>query len=172
MGGIDVANAVAVDGAGYTYLTGETTSIHFPTTPGAFDSTCGTDGLCNGDNDAFVAKLTSHGTRVWVTYIGGGRGEKPTGIAVDTTGHAYITGWTSSPTYPVSPLSGAPTLKTPFAFITKFNQSGSGLVYSVRFCSGCFGDDLALRDRARTTLQLWLDGVVPLGQSFVALQSK
>ena len=29
-----------------------------------------------------------------------------------------------------------------------------------------------LRDRAITTLQLWLDGVVPLGQSFVVLQSK
>ena len=31
---------------------------------------------------------------------------------------------------------------------------------------------IPLRDRAITTLQLWLDGVVPLGQSFVVLQSK
>ena len=31
---------------------------------------------------------------------------------------------------------------------------------------------MALRDRAKTSLQLRLDGVVPFGQSFMALQSK
>ena len=30
----------------------------------------------------------------------------------------------------------------------------------------------SLRNHARTSLQLWLDSVVPFGQSFVALQSK
>src|SRR5262249_13327045 len=47
---------IAVDATGAAYVTGSTTSPDFPTTPGAFDTTCGTDGACNGLTDAFIVK--------------------------------------------------------------------------------------------------------------------
>ena len=37
--GDDFGTAVAVDGAGSAYVTGDTVSPDFPTTPGAFDTT-------------------------------------------------------------------------------------------------------------------------------------
>jgi len=142
----DSGAAVAVDSAGYTYIAGSTISANFPVTPAAFDSTCGTDGVCNqysknGSHfryqDIFVAKLTSRGTRVWVTYLGGSADDIASGIAVDGNGHAYVGGYTSSLDYPASPLGGAPPKQTPFAFVTKLNSVGSSIVYSVRFCSQC-----------------------------------
>ncbi|MDA2929078.1 SBBP repeat-containing protein [Acidobacteria bacterium AH-259-O06] len=61
------AKGIAVDAAGSAYLTGWTFSTDFPTTPGAFDRTCGTDGNCNSDAlgflriDAFIAKIAETG---------------------------------------------------------------------------------------------------------------
>jgi hypothetical protein len=57
----DYGAAIAVDGAGSAYVTGYTESSDFPTTPGAFDPSCGTDGNCNFDGqnfyrDAFVSR--------------------------------------------------------------------------------------------------------------------
>ncbi|MGV3724636.1 MAG: SBBP repeat-containing protein, partial [Actinomycetota bacterium] len=50
--GMDEARSVAVDGDGDLYLTGETNSSNFPTTPGAFDQTYGSVGDC------WVTKIT------------------------------------------------------------------------------------------------------------------
>jgi hypothetical protein len=50
--GFEGGQAVAVGGAGNTYLTGRTGSSNFPTTPGAFDTT-----YHGGFSDAFVTKL-------------------------------------------------------------------------------------------------------------------
>src|SRR5437870_4048506 len=68
LGGVDVNDAlsIAVDAAGNAYVTGQTTSHDFPTTPGAFSRTSG------GANDAFVTKLNATGSAlVYSTYPGG-----------------------------------------------------------------------------------------------------
>jgi len=149
----DYGAAVAVDSAGYTYIAGGTISANFPVTPGAFDNSCGTDGVCNqysknGSHfryqDIFVAKMTPRGTRVWVTYLGGSADDIASGIGVDGNGDAYVGGYTSSLDYPANPLSGAPPKQTPFAFVTKLNGMGSSLVYSVRFCSQCSATGMAV----------------------------
>ena len=64
----DVGNAVAVDAEGSATITGETDSWDFPTTPGAFDSSC-SGYYCS---DAFVVKVNpSGGALAYATYLGG-----------------------------------------------------------------------------------------------------
>ncbi len=155
----DSGGAVAVDSAGYTYIAGNTLSANFPVTPAAFDSSCGTDTVCNqysknGSHfryqDIFVAKLTSRGTRVWVTYLGGSADDTASGIAVDGNGYAYVGGYTNSSDYPASPLGGAPPKQTPFAFVTKLNPVGSSIIYSVRFCSQCTAAGITVNSAGET----------------------
>jgi hypothetical protein len=116
-------NAIAVDGAGNAYVTGVTPSTSFPTTAGAFQTT---------GSGVFVSKLNATGTAlVYSTYLGPGVG---TGIAVNSAGHAYVTGTTTSTSFPTT--AGAfqatypGTVATPSAFVTELNPSGSALVYS------------------------------------------
>ena len=129
--GSDRAAGIAVDSSGNTYVTGGTTSTNFPTAA-ALRSTSG------GNQDAFVAKLNPSGNGlVYSTYLGGAGGmagstEAGTGIAVDATGAAYVTGATSSTDFPVT----AGALQTTNlgggddAFVSKLNPAGSALVYS------------------------------------------
>src|SRR5262249_25797701 len=73
----DFGSAIAVDGDGHAYVTGETTSTDFPTTPEAFQTTYG------GLLDAFVTKLNREGsTLVYSTYLGGRDFDSGRGIAV------------------------------------------------------------------------------------------
>ena len=54
----DFASAVAVDSSGNAYVTGGTKNPTFKTTTGAFQTTCGTDGNCNGAlYDGFVSVI-------------------------------------------------------------------------------------------------------------------
>ncbi|MDG6224149.1 MAG: fibronectin type III domain-containing protein [Candidatus Thermoplasmatota archaeon] len=138
LGGVsyDYANAVAVDTDGSAYVTGETRSFDYPTTTGAFDTTY------NGDLDIFVTKLSHNGRSVLAsTYLGGTSAERAYGIAEDGYGSAYITGYTSSSSFPTT--KGA--YKTAFqggntdSFITKLDASFSGQVFS-SFIGGT-GDD-------------------------------
>jgi hypothetical protein len=96
--------SIAVDSNQNAFVTGETSSTNFPTTPGAFDTTCGTDGACNGKDDFFVTKvdtkLAGPGSLTYSTYLGGSGEERVTyngSVAVDTAGKLiYVTGLTAS----------------------------------------------------------------------------
>jgi hypothetical protein len=117
---------VAVDRVGHAYVTGQTCSDDFPTTPGAYDTT-GTG--CN----AFVSKLKRDGSGlVYSTFIGADtEGEGAAGIAVDGHGDAYITGYVSGPDFPTTPGAYQRDWKGSLEwFAAKLNASGSGLVYS------------------------------------------
>ena len=103
--GSEAVNALAVDQAGAAYLTGTSGRPDLPTTPGAYQPTCGPydAGVCY---NAFVLKLNSTGTALdYATYLGGDPPEDPsdgypeastsaTSIAVDSSGDAYVTGET------------------------------------------------------------------------------
>ncbi len=76
---------IAVDATGNTYVTGTTTSVDFPTTPGAYRT-------LSGDQDAFVTKLSPTGAVLYSTYLGGPCSDIGNAIAVDAAGNAYVTG--------------------------------------------------------------------------------
>ena len=80
--------------------------------------------------DAFVAKINPTGSAlVYSTYLGGSGDEGGTSIAVDSVGHAYVTGGTNSTDFPTkNPLQASNPGGV--AFVTKINTSGSALVYS------------------------------------------
>jgi len=122
---------IAVDATGNAYVTGNAGG-GFPVTPGAFQTVCG--GTCEYGN-AFVTKLNPTGSvLVYSTYLGGSGvyGDLGTGIAVDNSGNAYVTGQTSSTNFPVTPDAFQTTFGdgSTDAFVTKFNPQGSALVYS------------------------------------------
>jgi hypothetical protein len=142
----DYGYGIAVDGGGNAYVTGVTWSSDFPTTPEAFDPTCGTDGNCNYDgtyySDAFVVKLNPTGSSLFYgTFIGGSYSDYGRGIAVDGGGNAYVTGHTDSSDFPTTPGAFDPTCGTDGncnydgtyyysdAFVVKLNPTGSSLFY-------------------------------------------
>jgi Beta-propeller repeat len=130
----DSAAAVAVDSSGDAYVTGSTQNPTFPTTPGAFQTTCGTDGTCNGGlDDAFVTVYNPAGSNfVYSTFLGGSNSDQGSGIAVDSSKDAYVTGLTKSSTdfklkSPLQPVFGGGNQD---AFVTELNPAGNALVYS------------------------------------------
>jgi hypothetical protein len=122
----DGGNAIAVDGSGNAYVTGETYSANYDVTPGAFQTTN------EGGQDVFMTKLNATGTAlVYSTYIGGSGNEGGLGIAVDRSGNAYVTGDTDSPDYDVTPGAFQTTNEGGAdVFVTKLNAAGTALVYS------------------------------------------
>jgi Beta-propeller repeat len=144
----DRAYALAVDGAGSAYVTGDSFFLPgFPTTAGAFDPTY------NGGGDAFVTKLNPAGSAlVYSTFLGGFSFDSGLGIAVDSNGNAYVTGETMSPNFPTTLGAFDPTFNfgQDDAFVTKLNPAGSALVYST-FLGGSsrdFGFAIALGPNA------------------------
>jgi hypothetical protein len=119
------SSGIAVDSAGNAYVAGMT-GPGFPTTPGAFQTTFG-----GGDWDAFVTKLNPTGSAlVYATFLGGSGEDSGSGIALDSSGDAYVTGWTGSTNFPMKgPLQPAYSGDVD-AFVSEFNPSGSALVYS------------------------------------------
>jgi hypothetical protein len=137
--GLDRAFALAVDGSGNAYLTGDTNAPDFPISGGALQPSMG-GGTCGGAPcaDAFVAKLSSAGSALaYSTYLGGVDLEQGSGIAVDASGNAFVTGFTRSDDFPtLHPLQSAFGGGTcgpnacPDAFVAELDVTGSGLVYS------------------------------------------
>ncbi|GLX70373.1 SBBP repeat-containing protein [Paenibacillus glycanilyticus] len=124
--GGDNGTAIAVDGGGNAYVTGNTASTNYPTTPGAFQTSR------RGTGDTFVTKLNAAGNAlVYSTYLGGSGVDYGYGISVDAAGNAYVAGYTRSTDFPVTPGAYQTTLGgTADIYVTKLNAAGTGLVYS------------------------------------------
>ena len=152
----DQGAGIAVDSAGNAYVTGQAFSIDFPTL-NAFQSVNHAAG--NGQPTAFVAKLnpaaSGPSSLLYSTYLGGRGssigGDQGAGIAVESPGFAYVTGFTSSTNFPVlnafqsSCPSAAGPLGCDAAFVAKLNPSLSGtasLLYST-YLGGTASDQAA-----------------------------
>jgi len=99
----DEGYGIAVDLSGNAYIAGWIESADFPMVNPYDDSYNG--GLC----DAFVAKFSFEGdSLVYSTYLGGNSSDYGYGIAVDSSGDAYVTGGTFSPDFPTAnPYDGS-----------------------------------------------------------------
>ena len=92
-------------------------------------------------SDAFVAELDASGSNlVYSTYLGGSSGEAAYGIAVDSFGHAFVTGFTFSTNFPTTANAMFKHLQctnsfsyNANAFVTEIASNGSALVYSSYF---------------------------------------
>jgi hypothetical protein len=120
------AGDIAIDPAGYAYVTGYTESLNFPTANALQPSFAG------GFTDAYVTKLSPDGSSfVYSTFLGGSFGEYGFGIAADQAGIAYIAGLTGSPDFPTTPDAFQPTKHgNTDAFVSKLTSDGSAFVYS------------------------------------------
>ncbi len=133
----DQADALALDSAGNIYITGYTQSTNFPLLD-ASQNVLGIAGAgnCGSTNlqyvlpniicpDAFVVKFSTSGTPVYSTFLGGSGTDAGQGIAVDSSGAAYVVGSTTSPNFPATAgtydwlYQNANALST--AFVTKLS---------------------------------------------------
>ncbi len=128
LGGSSTENAtgIALDANGNVYVTGSTASTDFPTTAGAYKRTV-------NRGDAFIAKLNATGSDlVFSTLLGGSGNEICYGIAADTANNVYVTGSTTSSDFPTTAGAFQSSIRGGSfdAFVTKFNATGTQLVYS------------------------------------------
>lgn len=169
-------NAIAIDSAGNAYVGGYTAYGDYPVTAGAFQVLCGGSfsvppfatsavrangcgGTGQGDTSGVLTKLNPAGNAlVYSTYLSGNNFTLIDGVAIDSLGQAYVTGFSNSncgygPYYPDPahpyvascqtwgnfPITAGSvsdsrdqtvTGNLTFVFLTKFNAAGSALLYS------------------------------------------
>jgi hypothetical protein len=134
---IDEINGIAVDTTGNAYVTGFTGS-----TEATFPVTVGPDLTFNSPNDVCVAKVSADGTSLlYAGYLGGSQSDIGNGIAVDSAGHAYVTGQTNSADFPVTVGPDLSKNSGTDAFVAEVSADGSTLLYSGYL--GGNGDDFA-----------------------------
>ncbi|OGD21680.1 MAG: hypothetical protein A2W03_17240 [Candidatus Aminicenantes bacterium RBG_16_63_16] len=132
--GLDYGFDIGVDGSGNAYLAGMANS-----TQTTFPETVGPDLTHNGDYDAFVAKVNASGTALsYCGYIGGSSTDYGYGIAVGTTGNAYVGGYALS-TQTTFPEVVGPDLThngSADAFVAKVTTAGA-----ISYCGYLGGSD-------------------------------
>jgi len=121
------------------YVAGVTRSTDFPTTPGAFQTSIGSQFACDSDPDAglcgdgFVLKLNSSSNRLlFSSFLGGSDYDDAKAIAIDSTGSEYTTGTTIFPDFPTTDGAfqttlydvDAPTRRVPSPHAHAFPQRG------------------------------------------------
>ncbi len=146
LGGADneYGYAIALDSSGKAYVTGSTQSSDFPFTSGVHDTALG------GTSDAFVSKfdptLSGAASLIYSTYLGGDSAEAGSGIAVDSSGNAYVAGMTQSNNFPMQNAYDTSIGGSFDAFFAKLNSNGTALVYSTYLGGGDieYGNALAI----------------------------
>ena len=97
----EFGGGVAVDGLGNVHVAGQTLSSDFPN----LNPLQGTFG---GVRDAVVTKFDASGGLLWSTYFGGSGLDIGFHVALDPGGNVYVSGFTSSPDFPVSAICAYP----------------------------------------------------------------
>jgi hypothetical protein len=159
--GTNALTGVAIDGAGHAYVSGASSSAFVPTTAGALQPSFNGVAECWVNAHPFVMKVNTNPSTctasevngTWLTcteslvhgtYVAGSTDGGANDIALDASGHAYITGSTIATDFPTT--AGAPQGANAGGydvFVTKLSADLSSLVYSTYL--GGNADDLAAR---------------------------
>ena len=119
-----VAQSIAVDGSGNVYVGGHTEGG----LPG-FENAGGAPlGPVSEWNDAFLRKYASDGTELWTQQFGHERHDEILGVAVDDSGHVYVSGYTDASFEGYTNPGGRD------AFIRKYDSDGN-VVWTRQFGS-------------------------------------
>ncbi|HKS21275.1 MAG TPA: IPT/TIG domain-containing protein [Thermoanaerobaculia bacterium] len=153
-GGNEYGLTIATDSSGNCYVGGGTNSTDFPTV-NPIQSTYGGTGAYR---DAFALKINAAGSAIlWSTYLGGSGDDMAYGITADSSGNAYVAGYTES-----SGLSwiGGSAIQSTYGgntdgFVIKINSSGAN-VWSTYL--GTSGSDLPLCIRLDGSGNVWVGG--------------
>ena len=114
----EIANAIAVDGAGNAYIAGYSTPYNYAQSR-----------LLT--NDAFVTKLNSDGTAiVYATYLGGSKSDVATAIAVNDAGIDTLAGDTFSNDFPITAAAQPARAGLSDGFVLKLSADGKSLIWS------------------------------------------
>lgn len=152
----DSAGGLVVDDVSNVFVAGFTQSDDFPTTPGAYDRTCGTDGTCNRQGstltfDAFLVKLNAAGNALlYGTYFGGSSSELIYSGLAAAGDQVYLAGYTFSTDLPVTPGVYDPISNgNADIFAARFDlgQPGAAALVYATYLGGSdsdFGYDLAV----------------------------
>lgn len=125
---IDLGRDIVVDGMGNAYIT-VLASDGFPTTPGTFQPK-------SEMRNPVVAKISPTGDKlIYSTYVGSPNANLantniPNSIAVDSTGNAYVVGFTFANDFPTVDALQASLRGEVDGFVAKLNPTGSALIYS------------------------------------------
>lgn len=164
----DELTGLAVDAEGSVYVCGTIygdavydTSV----TPGIFDTTSGVffGGRLLRGQDSYLRKYARDGTLLYSALLGGNGSDEAWGIAVDSTGNAYVTGIARSFNFPrTRGVFGETFDSNPVVYVTKVNSDASEITYSTNLRT--VGGDLGPGIRS-----VWPRGigVDSRGQAFV-----
>jgi hypothetical protein len=126
-----IINGIALDAWGSVYVTGETNSVDFPTTPGVIQERAGKRHCYAGCTDAFISKIAPSGSAlVYSTYLYGELDDAGHAIAVDAAGNAYVVGTTVSRLFPIVNAFQSSNRGLDDAFVVKLNADATRLLYS------------------------------------------
>ena len=139
-------SALLVDPAGDVIVGGDTESLDYPGTIGAYQTVnfatsppSQNPPLLQSDIrgppvTGYVTKLNSTGTGlIFSTFLGGSSQDAVTSLALDSAGHIYIGGVSSSPDFPgldVVPSGCRPSYIYPVPFVTRMSADGSSLTHT------------------------------------------
>lgn len=144
---------IAVDDDLNIYVTGNTICWNFTTTEGSFQPDKGLK------TDAFVFKMDPTGSNlIYSTYLGGDLYESGNDIDVNSTGCAFITGYTSSVDYPVTRGSYSMTSGgSSDGYLTTIEPDGSDLIYSTYIGGSNVDmlDAIEVRDENKAIVSGW-----------------
>jgi hypothetical protein len=123
----DQARDMELDSNGDIIILGDTMSLDFPNTTGAYETSN------TGSMDIVITKMDPNATYlIFSTYIGGWSYDFPYALDVDSNGDIYVTGETWARDFPTT--NGSYSEESPTGstnvFVLKLSSSGSDLIYS------------------------------------------
>ena len=123
VGNPEAGQGIAIDASGNAYVAGVTGSANFPVLNALQPS-------LDAGLDAFVAKLSSTGTLLYSTYLGGSGIDVGNGVAVDSSGRAFVAGYTASTDFPIQGGMQTANGGDYDAFVAELSPAGNSLVWS------------------------------------------